>query len=78
MIRIILALILAHMNYPESCCHGNDCHPVACEELQEGPLGTIMWRGMHFTQPMVKISADERCHVCHQSFPICVFLVPTA
>lgn len=69
-------------DYPPECCHGTahggDCHPVACEELDEKRDGTVGWQTYIFKR--VRPSQDKNCHVCvwHEgepySVPQCVFI----
>jgi hypothetical protein len=51
--------------YPPGCCGGEDCHPVACETIEE-KRGVYIWKGVIFPRSMARVSADNRRHVCLQ------------
>jgi hypothetical protein len=51
--------------YPPGCCGGEDCHPVACETIEE-KRGVYIWKGVVFHRSMARVSGDDRCHVCLQ------------
>jgi hypothetical protein len=84
MSRILFALSLifllttptkAHEWYPHECCHDEDCHPVACEEITETKEG-YRWNGYFFRKDQSKPSQDNKCHVCifRKNAPQCIFL----
>jgi hypothetical protein len=51
--------------YPPGCCGGEDCHPVACETIEE-KRSVYIWKGVIFPRSMARVSADNRRHVCLQ------------
>jgi len=72
------AVILAHSWYPWECCHDQHCHPVPCDSIKASALG-LSWNGITFTEPMIKDSLDQQCHVCVEvvgkfRYPYCVFV----
>jgi hypothetical protein len=78
--QIVLAamMVLAHSWYPWACCGGEHCHPVPCGSIKADELG-LSWNGIIFTQPMIRESLDEQCHVCvavrgKYTYPYCIFL----
>jgi len=85
-VKHLLALIvLIHSWYPQSCCGGKDCHPVACERIQVVD-GGFLYQGLDgqvfFPRQVMKISQDDDCHVCIvkdvSPSGICLFLAPRA
>ena len=70
--------IEVHSWYPQFCCNEGDCHPVACEDIEEGATETV-WKGYHFRKDRTFPSQDAKCHACigHTSFsgevPYCIF-----
>jgi hypothetical protein len=68
----------SHSWYPAFCCNEGDCHPVPCEDIQEGPTDTV-WNGFHFRKDRTFPSQDSKCHACvgHTTFsgdvPYCIF-----
>lgn len=73
--------------YPNDCCSGQECRPIACGLIQTKPDGSADWMGLHFYKNGVRISGDGDCHVCvsysNDGFgkPIrnghCIYLSPT-
>ena len=51
--------------YPLGCCGDEDCHPVACETIEE-KRGVYIWKGVIFPRSMARASGDHGCHVCLQ------------
>jgi hypothetical protein len=80
---LLIAVILIHSWYPQSCCGGKDCHPVPCDQIKKVDNG-YTYEGIEgqafFPQKTMKISEDEQCHVCIakgvEPAGICIFLVP--
>ena len=83
----LAAVILVHSWYPKECCNGDeysgDCHPIPCEEIIKvdsyGRTFAYKWRGWNFSDPMIRRSLDDQCHVCIHHFPArgvpqCIFL----
>lgn len=67
-IVVILLLVmssqaLAHSFYDMECCHDQDCHPVACDQISETSDG-FEFDGVRFARSMERPSQDRRCHVC--------------
>jgi hypothetical protein len=67
---------LSHEDYTSACCGGKDCHPVACEEIENAGL---MWRWHGFTIEKWRAvpSSDGGCHVCvhmESHTMICIYL----
>lgn len=72
--RVIAALLavavtagtaVAHSWYPSACCGGDDCFPVACDQLVEDRTGWVyLPTGNHFETTQVQPSQDRSCHVC--------------
>ena len=88
----VAGVILAHGHeapsgfvYPQDCCGGHDCRPIACSTIRDNPDGSVSWTGLLFDRNQVKISGDAMCHVCigydqvrHTvRYPHCIFLSPT-
>jgi hypothetical protein len=82
---VVLAVLLVHSWYPRSCCGGNDCRPVPCEEISRTDAGDYIWRhaqrAVTFSRTVVKPSQDEECHVCVEDevvsfIGVCLFLAP--
>lgn len=80
-------IALAHDWYPLACCSGIDCHPIACEEINERKDGSMSWRGWVFPKEKIKMSQDVDCHACNpggvnsenlEGVGICLFILPTA
>ena len=72
----------AHDWYPNSCCGGNDCKPVPCDEIHTLPQG-YSWQG--FKWPTAQPSPDGACHVCivppnqwSPARPTCLFIGSTS
>ena len=67
---------LAHSWYPISCCSGEDCRPVPCEQLTELANGGYRWLDYIFTKDQVHSSLDQFCHVCISKLgtTYCVFI----
>lgn len=65
--------IFVHSWYPSNCCSGNDCRPVPCKELIVQDNGNVKYKNMEFSKEQKKYSPDGLCHVCHTTYPICVF-----
>ena len=69
-----------HSWYPGFCCNEQDCHPVPCEEIDEGANGAD-WDGYHFRKDRVFPSQDAQCHACiggkgvfaPRGMPYCIF-----
>lgn len=88
MIRLALALSVllaapaaAHDWYPLECCSGQDCHPIACDQLEEIDQGRIrdIGTGTIYSRDQIRPSLDGQCHVCtaggfKRGAPICVFV----
>jgi hypothetical protein len=34
-VMLLIGAATAHSWYPKECCHDNDCHGVACEEIEK-------------------------------------------
>ena len=49
--------------YPYACCGNLDCHPVACDEIDETPAGAT-WHGIRFEKFRIYPSQDRQCHAC--------------
>ncbi len=71
MVAALVALLLAtgahaHSWYDGRCCSGRDCHPVPCEDLSQGPDGSVTYRptGVHVFRENVLPSKDAQCHLC--------------
>lgn len=72
---------IAHSWYSPSCCSGQDCHPVPCEELTELTDGGYKYQDFVFTKQQVHPSQDNQCHVCIHEYtafdkhkaPMCVY-----
>ncbi len=32
---LLIAVMLVHSWYDESCCHDKDCHPIPCEQIEK-------------------------------------------
>jgi hypothetical protein len=81
--NLLAAVLLADSWYPETCCGGQNCHPVACDEISEHDDG-YHWRNLVFLREQVQPTQDRDCHVCHSmtngkpSLPHCIFIRPTA
>ena len=77
------AVMLVHSWYDETCCHGKDCHPVPCEEIEKISDGWL-WRDVAtkqrhwFPHDHLKASHDDASHVCvsPETRPsgICIYL----
>lgn len=65
----------AHSWYPMQCCHDQDCHPVACDEISETKDGAE-WNRFKFRKDQIHPSQDSKCHVCigHGEYPYCIFM----
>ncbi len=68
---LTLSTALAHdaqtgMTYPFSCCGGQDCKPVPCDELVEQDNGWWEYLPTHtpFPPHVVQPSQDRFCHIC--------------
>lgn len=60
---------LAHDWYPQECCSGHDCRPVACTDIKVEPFGArYLPEDVDFGQSRVRASRDEGCHVCIGKF----------
>lgn len=78
------SIAFGHDWYSNSCCGGQDCHPVnSCSEITEDQNGYYSWGRYHFAPVQVQPSQDNKCHVCiHQysgptgkdSFPVCIYI----
>lgn len=57
---------LAHSWYDARCCSGHDCHPVPCERLHAGPVGSVVYlpTNLSFFKENVLPSQDAQCHIC--------------
>jgi len=71
----------AHSWYPIECCSGQDCHPIACDQLEEIDDGRIrdIGTGTIYRRDQIRPSQDGQCHVCtaggfKRGAPICVFV----
>lgn len=53
----------AHGWYPIQCCAGQDCRPVACEDISE-TLDGFVYDGVKFSKASQQPSQDQHCHVC--------------
>lgn len=53
----------AHDWYDFSCCAGNDCHPIACEDIVDKGK-SLYYHGWEFFGQSIKPSKDGLCHVC--------------
>lgn len=53
----------AHDWYDRSCCSGQDCHPIPCEEIIEKSK-SLFYKGWEFFGQSIKPSQDGLCHVC--------------
>lgn len=64
----LLAMALAipaHSWYPSSCCSGQDCKPIPCDQLVENSHGWVyLPTGNEFNPSQVHPSQDKDCHVC--------------
>lgn len=78
----IVKYATAHSWYDPECCSGQDCQPVATEDVVETEKG---WKhlptGTEFTREMVKPSRDRHFHVCignsewNKGLPYCIYVV---
>lgn len=73
-------LMLVHDFYDPSCCSGQDCKPVQCNELKTQDDGYTEYRGFLFSKEMRKTAPDGMCHVCISKYdegriniPRCVY-----
>jgi hypothetical protein len=87
--KILIVLLLVHGFYDRQCCGGQDCHPVACEEIRaarDGWLWHFAGDDVSFSRNMLRISQDGGCHVCVHSTSLngadntlvgqCIYLPP--
>lgn len=84
---LLVTAAFAHEFYPQECCAGKDCQPVACDALREEGQGAISYSPREATYPpkppatyifdkrKVRPSLEDRCHVCiSYGLPVCVFV----
>ena len=67
---------MAHEDYNTACCGGKDCHPVACEEIENKGL-LWGWHGYTIEKWRAVPSSDGGCHVCvhmESHNMICIYL----
>ena len=59
-------LLQVHGWYSSSCCGGEDCRPVPCDQLVEDRDGRWLYLPTRniFRREQVHPSQDRHCHVC--------------
>lgn len=63
LIFFLTTSVSAHEWYDASCCSGQDCHPIDCEDIIEKGK-SLFYKGWEFYNTMIKPSKDVACHVC--------------
>ncbi len=67
---VVLALVLlivpalAHSFYPQDCCSGADCAPLAASRVQITAAGYLIDGRETIPFPLAKWSPDEHYHAC--------------